>query len=204
MKIQATHLRGFTLIEMMVAVTIFSMVMLVSAGSILSIVDANRKAQSIKSIVNNLNFTMETMSRNIRVGTNYKCVTGSIVPSDLEVPADCPSDPGSILIVESQDGASGNVNDQLVYLFLDATDDPEGVGGIFRQIGLGNNDEDRIRLTANNVRIDEMEFYVEGALNDTDGIQPRVRMVIKGHAQVGGINSEFNLQTSVTQRVLDI
>lgn len=187
--------RGFTLIEMMVAVTIFTIVMMVSAGAILSIVEANRKAQSLKSVINNLNFTLETISRNIRVGTNYRCMdlAGSGIPnSNLGIAQDCPNG-GNVIAFESQDGNPGTSSDQLVYIF--------NAGGIFRQIGSGGNT--RVRLTSDAVTIDLMRFTVSGVA-DGDGEQPRVQMVVRGRAQVGGVESVFNLQTSVTQRVLDI
>ena len=59
---------GFTLIEMMVAVSIFAIVVMISMTAILSIVDSNRKAQSLKSVMNNLNFALETMTRSIKTG----------------------------------------------------------------------------------------------------------------------------------------
>jgi prepilin-type N-terminal cleavage/methylation domain-containing protein len=53
---------GFTLVETLVAVGIFSVIMMVAAGSLLTIIDANAKAQAIKTSVNNVNFAVETVS----------------------------------------------------------------------------------------------------------------------------------------------
>jgi prepilin-type N-terminal cleavage/methylation domain-containing protein len=61
---------GFTLIEMMVAVSIFAIVVMISMTAILSVVDSNKKAQSLKSVMNNLNFALETMTRSIKTGEN--------------------------------------------------------------------------------------------------------------------------------------
>jgi len=61
---------GFTLIEMLVAVSLFVFVMLIGVGVLLSIIDANRKARALSSVMNNLNFALESMSRNIRVEQN--------------------------------------------------------------------------------------------------------------------------------------
>jgi len=68
---RANLVRGFTLIEFIVAVAIFVVVVLIAAGALLSIIEANRKTQSSKSVINNLNFALEGMSRSIRVGTDY-------------------------------------------------------------------------------------------------------------------------------------
>jgi prepilin-type N-terminal cleavage/methylation domain-containing protein len=65
--------RGFTLVEMIVSLAIFSVVAVIAIGALLKVIDANKKAQSIQSSVTNLNFAMESMSRDLRTGTNYYC-----------------------------------------------------------------------------------------------------------------------------------
>ena len=59
--------RGFTLVEIMVAIGIFVALVTVSMGALASIFDANRKSQSLKAIMTNLNFAVEVMAREIRV-----------------------------------------------------------------------------------------------------------------------------------------
>lgn len=68
--------KGFTLIEMMVSLAIFSVVAVIAAGALLRIVDSNRKAQSIQSAMSNLNFALESMTRELRQGTKYYCNSG--------------------------------------------------------------------------------------------------------------------------------
>ncbi len=65
--------RGFTLIEMIVAVGLFAVVMLISVAALLSLSAANRKAQALQSVVNNLNISIDGMVRSIREGSDYKC-----------------------------------------------------------------------------------------------------------------------------------
>src|SRR5581483_4314819 len=55
--------RGFTLIELMVASTIFIIVMVIAISSVLNIINVNRKAQSLNSIMTNLSFALESMVR---------------------------------------------------------------------------------------------------------------------------------------------
>ena len=70
---------GFTLVEMMVAIAVFSVVMVVASTALLSIIDASRKAQSIKTAINTLNFALDGISKDVRVGIEYQCIddTGS-------------------------------------------------------------------------------------------------------------------------------
>ena len=64
---------GFTLIEMIVSIAIFFIVAVVAIGAVLKTLDANKKAQNIKTSLTNVNFVLETISREMRVGTNYNC-----------------------------------------------------------------------------------------------------------------------------------
>lgn len=68
--------KGFTLVELIVAVGIFALLMVLSVGALLAIVSANKNAQGIRSAVDNLNFSLETMARTIRTGSNYNCNGG--------------------------------------------------------------------------------------------------------------------------------
>ena len=57
---------GFTLIEMLVSIALFSIVVTIAMGSIFTIIDANRKSQTLTLVMNNLNFALEIMTRDIK------------------------------------------------------------------------------------------------------------------------------------------
>jgi prepilin-type N-terminal cleavage/methylation domain-containing protein len=63
--------KGFTLVELIVSLGIFVIVVFIAVSSLLVLVDLDAKAQSLKSVVNNLNYALESMTREIRVGDNY-------------------------------------------------------------------------------------------------------------------------------------
>lgn len=65
--------KGFTLIEMIVALGVFAVVAVIAIGSLLKISDANRKSLTLKTSINNLNFALESMSREMRLGSKYEC-----------------------------------------------------------------------------------------------------------------------------------
>lgn len=58
--------KGFTLIEMLVSLTLFSVVVVITIGSIFTIIDSNRKSQSLSLVMNDLNFAIESMTRDIK------------------------------------------------------------------------------------------------------------------------------------------
>ena len=179
---------------MLVSVALFSGVMLIAVGALLSLIDANRKAQALNSIMNNLNFALENMSRNLRVGTNYHCETLAAIapPADIDTPTNCING-GKYLAFESSKGSLNNNADQVVYRVIDKTLEKSA-----------NSGQDFVAITAPEVSIDDFFFYVDGnALNDNR--QPRVVMILHGSAgNKAKTKTEFNLQTMVSQRILDI
>lgn len=175
---------GFTLIEMMVAVFVFSVVMVLATGAIFSIINANKTSQAIKSVMDNLSSALDSMSRNVRYGTVYHC--GSDGASG---PKSCPGDGSDTFTFYDKDGIYS------VYKFL--TDSGvDGSGHIERCVG---NSTDCVRLTAPEVHIQNLNFYVSGAETWEDG-QPQMLVSISGYAKAGAATSTFNIETMVDQR----
>jgi len=177
----AKNSQAFTIIEIMVAVSIFAMVMVVAIGAVLSIVSANKKSQAVSSVLSNLNFSLEAMVRDLRTGYDYEC----------EGSGDCPGGGSSVIFRSTQSG------DDVEYgLYVDA----EGVGTIYKSVG-----GDYQYLTSKDVDIETLRFYVIGTVKTPSDLeQPRIVMVIKGVYNGFGKLTEFNLQTMVSQRRLDI
>ena len=194
-----TCIRAFTLIEIMVAVSIFTVVMMVGVGALLTMVQVNKRAQGINSVMNNLNAAIEQMSRSIRVGSTYYCGDSSVAPSPLTLSQtrDCAASGGLLLAFEPTNGDPTNINDQTVYR-LNGTQ-------LERSLGSGANGT-WVSLTAPEVIISSFKFYVTGStpLLGGDTAQPRVLMIVKGTATVQGGPTEFTVQSSVTQRLIDI
>ena len=171
--------RGFTLIELMTAVSIFVIIMTISMSSILSVFDANRKSRSLKTVLNNLNLAVESMSREMRFGKNYHCGSGTITE-----PQNCPSG-DTLTSFLSSDGI------QITYRLNGAAIEKQIDGGEY------------VTVTAPEIVIDDLVFYVLGA-GTSNTLQPKIIIKIKSHAGIGKGQSDFTLQTLVSQRVLDI
>ncbi len=75
--------KGFTLVEIIVALMIFSIVAIVALAALIKIVDANKKAQSTQDAVVGLSFALEAMSRELRTATSIHCeaVSTGAVPN---------------------------------------------------------------------------------------------------------------------------
>lgn len=174
--------RGFTLIEIMTAVSVFAVVMVISMGAILGVFDANRKSDSLKTVMDNLNFAVDSMSREMRFGKNYHCGTGT-----LTTPQNCSSG-GTLVSFLSSDGQ------QIAYR-LNGTQIEKSVDG----------GSTYIAVTAPEINIESLSFYVLGASPaPANTLQPRVLIKIKGSAgSKAKTKSDFSLQTLVSQRLQD-
>ncbi|MEI6843419.1 MAG: type II secretion system protein [bacterium] len=175
--------KGFTLVELMVSISLFSIVMLISMGSIMTVLDSNRKSQSLRAVMDNLNFTLESMTRSIRFGEKYHCGTSGTLTN----PSDCPSGDTSLtLLAPLPSGTTG-----LVTYRLSAGKIVKTVGGV---------DMD---LTSLDVTIDRLTFYVLGSAS-SDTYQPRVLIVVKGHSGTKtSTQTSFTLETTISQRKFD-
>lgn len=195
-----TRQQGFTLIEMIVSIGLFSVVMVLGASTLLSVVDANRKTQSLKSAINNLNFAVESMARTIRVGSSYHC--GASGPVPVTDPLDCFGG-ATFFAFEKENGISSDSEDQVVYCLYNGSVCIDTGKQIARSTDAGAN---YIAITAPDVVIDSLRFYVTGASVEATPpqLQPKVVVSIDGH--VGDslrTQTYFKLQTTVSQRLLD-
>ena len=63
--------RGFTLIEVLVALTIFALLISIVTGIFLGVVAAQRKTVAVRTLQDSVRYTIEAMSRDIRTGYNF-------------------------------------------------------------------------------------------------------------------------------------
>ncbi len=202
---------GFTLIEIMVAVSIFSIVMVMATGALLSILDANRKAQSQQTIFSNLDSTLESMSRTIRVGTTYRCIEGEYSSANIDNTQDC-NNGADAFAFEKFGGIKGDSSDQFVYCRFDSVVGNCSSSGkqIARSTDGGAN---FVPITSPEIIIEGLTFFVRGS-TPSNSEQPIVLISLYGCAGVkpsegcSGPETKtkvnFNLQTAITQRLLDI
>src|SRR3989344_6942470 len=76
--------KGFSVVEMLVAVALFTAVVLMSIAAMMALVDANYKTRSVRTAMDNLGFIIDDMARDLRVGSRYRCQVG-ISPSAMNI-----------------------------------------------------------------------------------------------------------------------
>ncbi len=189
--------KGYTIIETMIAVSLFLVVTMIGMGALLNANLIHRKSQDMRSLLDNLSFIMEDMSRNLRTGYNYRCITGEDNFEDVESVKDGANCWG--IAFESATGQPDDPSDQWVY-YIDET------GKIFKST---HGASGFIQLTPSEVVVDSISsnFSVVGAeipVDENDLRQPFVTLKLAGKISYKNVDTPFSLQTSVSQRLINI
>ncbi len=193
--------RGFTLVEMLVAVSLFSVVAFLVVTTFMSITEAYRKSQAIRLVIDNLNFAMDSITLRLRDGNNYRCG----YPGDSE----CDNESGNEAITfNTFDGRSfvyrkflSNANPdtgkQYAYL-AQCFSTPDDVDSWCSAVNVKN----YTQITSPDIDLSDVRFYVysQSAANAPENEPGRALIILGGTASFGQHTSNFNLQTSVSER----
>ena len=187
---RTTH--GYTLLEMIVAVALFSIVMLLATGAFVKLMALDRTARYRTDVTNNLTFAVDSMTRAIRTGSNYRCGTWSTASPNC------------------WDGAGGAVftfdDDQgRVITYRKRTD-----GSLGRCVYLKGQEQDcsasgAVSITDSRIKIDQLIFRVK-SVGSGDMAQPQMLMSLKGSMIPDPDHSAvtFTIQTMATQRLIEL
>lgn len=187
------HNSGFTLIELMVATSIFMMVILSALGALMITSNAAKESKALRYAMDNVNFAMDTMTRNIRLGSDFHCtdpLPGILVP--VNTPLDCPLGKSRIIFTKP--------------------DSPMGSFDVSYQIAFGPKGGHVVEkcdskagcapITAPEVDITDLKFVVRGS-DPVDYIQPSVEILLQGNVTISGKVTTFSLQSLASQRTFE-
>ena len=180
--------KGYTIIETMIATALFLIVIMTGMGALLNANLLHQKSQDMRSIMDNLSFIMDDMSKNLRTGYNYHCI-----------------EDGNLTTTNSHSCASGTgvsfrsaFSSQWVYAI--------SAGTIQKSVDGGTT---FTTLTPPEVIINPLPgFSVLGAESEAsvvgDRQQPFVTIKLVGTITFKNVITPFSLQTSASQRLTDI
>lgn len=198
-----TKCGGFTLVEMMVAIAVFSVVMVTAMSALLNVIDADAKARSIKTAINNISFALEGISKDMRMGTEYACLDnyGAVIGD-----GNCSGGGDGIKYRSNRADVGGDGKNKFAYYRWKGTQ----IEGCLEKAPVVSGicgDLDFHPITSTEVKLDKVVFYVLGVQNPvplTNKTQPRMIMTISGtagSANKARLQTTFDLQTSVSQRI---
>jgi prepilin-type N-terminal cleavage/methylation domain-containing protein len=172
--------KGFTLLEILIAITVFSIIVTSFLSLFGSAFTYQRESLSKAYLLNNGSYITGYISRNLRMAKK-----------ELGTPATCLSTRG--LNYELTSGGQG----------IKFIDYQESCNEIYLENNVIKVDRDGTveNLTPSNITVENLEFSVSGASQD-DLIQPKVTFTIELNGQSEPVQT-LNFQTTISQRQLD-
>ncbi|HPS21214.1 MAG TPA: prepilin-type N-terminal cleavage/methylation domain-containing protein [Candidatus Paceibacterota bacterium] len=190
-------IRGFTIIEMMIAIAIFLVVVVFGMQSLLNANFVQKKSQSMRSLYDSLTFALDDMSKNIRVGSSYFCITEGTDFYSIQDEKTKSCKDGLGISFESSTGTKGNGKDQWVY-FISENKLYKSTGPSYSGV-----DNFAVQMTPDEVVLGEQAsgFSVLGAEPPSDDKQQPLVII----RLVGSVRDiPFSIETAVSQRLIDI
>lgn len=212
-----TSVRGFTLVELLVASSIFSSVLIIAVGALFSAQAINTKIQETQIILDGVNLATEVMGRDMRYGTDFHCESQPILATSSRRSCAFPDGatalvfrPGSPLV-----GSTDATQDRVMYHIDEATINGQTIGVIYKEEFPFGAPSRRYQITPTDVNIQTLVFYVSGANSTTGAIdvlsvsdldQPIITFTIAGitiPTKPTRDPVKFNLQASAVPRGID-
>lgn len=192
------RVKGFTLIEMLVSLSLFTIVVTISVGAFLSLLGASGGVQSKQSTMTTLTFALDSMTREIRTGRSYFCGPWPFVNQESlgSTTRNCDSGDAGLSFLEAGSSVTGASSTRIAYYYDTST----ATNTIMRRVGGGTAQS----VVSDGIKITNLQFFVSGTnrlntANDTE--QPTVTIILEAQDETG---ASTTLQTTVTQRELDI
>lgn len=206
------HEEGFTLVELLVATSIFAIVAIGAISVLLGAQTAYKRISNNRIAIDNINLVLDSMSREIKFGTNYGCINQSgNFSSSLYYLSFSSSTVFGDSVGNNCNAVSfipqGSNNKRMVYYFDTENKTINEVDYEF----LGGNyiNKSDFPITSKDLNIDVFWLNIKGT-TDTDYLQPSVQIYISGIMSFvkNGQNNivsttTFSGQTTVSQRILD-
>lgn len=179
--------KGFSLVEMLVSTALFSVVMVIAVGVIITILNTNKHVRATSIAMGNIDAVLEKIFREASMGSYYHCGGGG----NIEEGRDCPGGNSlDIFIFEGVGGDDDVSTDQIIYRLNSSASALE----LSRDGGLNFE-----RLTDENIIIEEFDVNVIG--NSSDIEQQAVFISIRGHIKKGADDKTiFAVQTMISER----
>ena len=173
--------KGFTLVELLVSISVFSLIVSAMSGAFISTIRAQRKSLAFQQLLEQSSYLEEYISRSIRMGK--KDISGV-----------CISAKPNYEITHSNKGIKFlNYNRNCQEFYVSGSRLWENKNGV------------DLALTSSNLMVENINIELSGN-SQTDNFQPRVTIFlkIKGAGSKPEEQPEIKIQTTISQRNPDV
>jgi prepilin-type N-terminal cleavage/methylation domain-containing protein len=184
--------QGFSLIEVLVALSIFTIVVTISVGALMALITSGAKARSTQAVMTNISYTLDSMTRDIRTGSDYYCGDVSSLPTSGTATHDCTNSTGISFNESGSSLTSGSGSSRIAFSLNSS-------GVVMRRLGTGSWGA----VTSPDITITTLRFDVTGSTRG-DAESPTVTIYLAGYVGEDDAQGTFDVQTTVVQQVLDI
>ena len=194
--------KGFTLVEVLVAIALFSIIVAISAGGFTIALRTQRQLAALISAQSNVSLAMEQMAREIRTGYLF-CHDANNNPTCACANTGTPNSCGIKNGVGNNDLETADINffnangANVVYSLGAGTNalmrSDSGTGGISQAI------------TGDTVTVKYLKFVIQGN-DEGDNLPPRITILLgvaPSSSDPAIANDVLSLQTTVSARVID-
>ncbi len=189
-RVAMRSLTGFTLIEIIIALSIFIAALMITGGIITAATSAQRKVTEFRRVQDNARFALEYLSKEIRTGKEMESLNwdGS---SCIGL---CPR----IRFCNDRGERVEYYADPNINVFIRS----HAVAGVNC---FGTLDSGTLSMTSNEMLVTSVLFgLIGGTIGPVDG-QPRITIVFRADSVPGlvSVRTDMNFQTTITQRLRD-
>lgn len=194
LRIKKSKNSGYTLIETMIAISLFLVIVTLGMGALLNASLLHNKSKDMRSIMDSLSFTMDDMSRNLQTGYNYQCISSGAAKTLLGSYSPTPDNKNCWGIAFEPSGGGSEWAYEII-----------STNTIIKTADGG---QTWVQLTPNEAVVNTSSSYfsVLGAEPASSGDlqEPFVTIHLTGTITYKTVVTPFSLQTSVSQRQIDI
>ena len=210
MRTRHTRHKGFTLVEVVVAFAIFSLVLGGAVSILTTGIAGQRRALGSQDMVGEISLVTEYVGRALRQARkddknspDGQCLTdvGYGYGWNYQV-----MDGGTRIRFLDRGASDNDANKRCREIFLEDGQIKEKIAADAQE---GSLPPSGVPLTSVNIEVTDMRFYEDGAEQQSpagvvDNRQPRVTLFIEAKSAKAPTAAPLRVQTTITQRVLDI
>ena len=187
-------LKGFTLIEILMALTVFLLIIGTISGLFISMVKSQRKILEYQEFLDQTSYIMEYMTRSLRMaGKEFEDGTSGLNCLDNRGDNYDIISNGIRFINQLETGPTSDYICQEIFL--------EGTQIMQKKRTISPVDTIELPLTSPKLIVQDLKFVASGE-TQYDEIQPRVTILLD--VQFGNDGPKNRIQTTISQRNLDI
>ena len=175
---------GFTLLEMIVSTGIFAVLVIASMGIMISVSKAQLRSANLQAIQDNIRFSAELITKELRTGQNYQLTALCNLTSGKEISFDSTSGPRTYYLHP----------DPNIKALMRVKENPTPTC------------DNAVQFTSEDIEVENFFVQLRGQNVGPDDGQPMATIVLKITATDPNTETKttMNLQTTVVQRIRDL